>query len=66
MLKPWVVLYVIAGEDMVPQAFLCQAEDMDHADEQCMDAYPDAHIVWAEEGVDVPRAFENYWYTEGT
>lgn len=66
MLKPWVVLYVIPAESLIPQAFLCQAEDMDHADEQCMDAYPSATIAWAEEGTDVHRAYLNYWDTEGT
>ena len=66
MLKSWIVLYVIA-EDIVPQVFLCQAEDMDHAEEQCLDAYPDVDIVWAEEGEEgrgTFRAFANYWNSD--
>lgn len=29
-----------------PLVFLCQAEDSQHAEEQCLDAYPDCRIAW--------------------
>ena len=28
------------------EAFLCDAEDGDHAQEQCENAYPDCDVVW--------------------
>lgn len=64
MLKTWTVLY--RAQDSLPldppEAFVCQAEDMEHAEEQCMDAY-DLHeddIVWVYD--DEPqRAYEDYW-----
>lgn len=61
MLKPWVVLFILPFEGYTPQVFLCQAEDGDHADEQCLDAYPEADIVWAEQGTDPQQAMLNYW-----
>lgn len=32
------------------QWFNCMAEDGDHAEEQCLDAYPNCSIVWVNEG----------------
>ena len=47
-METYVVLYTDAGykigED--PRCFICSAEDMEHAEEQCMSAYPDGLIVW--------------------
>lgn len=66
MLTHFVVLYVIIDEGILPQAFLCQAEDADHAEEQCMDAYPDADVVWVYEGESPQSAYLEYWEEAAT
>ena len=33
-----------------PFGFSCQADDKDHAQEQCLNAYPDCDIVFVKEG----------------
>ncbi len=53
--KPYAVLYY---EDRVtkpgdsPLGFICMAEDHEHAEEQCLNAYPECRIVWATEGAE--------------
>lgn len=42
LLRPWLV---ICGEDRL--SFFCQAEDAEHAIEQCRDAYPDDEVITA-------------------
>lgn len=32
-----------------PLCFICEADDEEHAREQCLDAYPNCHIVWVDE-----------------
>lgn len=32
------------------QFFLCHADDAEHAEEQCMNAYPNAKVLWVNEG----------------
>mgnify|MGYP003658786538 CR=1 FL=1 len=32
------------------QFFECQADDGDHAEEQCLNAYPDCFVLWINEG----------------
>ena len=44
-----------------PFGFRCYAEDSDHAEEQCLDAEPDADIVWVTETEDYQTALEEYW-----
>jgi hypothetical protein len=61
MLSNFVVLYVIVTEGIMPQPFSCQAENADHAEEQCLDAYPTADVVWVEPGDNVGEAFVSYW-----
>ena len=49
-----------------PQGFQCWAEDGDHAEEQCLDAYPDADVVWVwqgEFGVGMQPALDDYYNT---
>lgn len=41
--------------------FVCQADDIDHAEEQALDAYPNCDVVWIEEGTDVEGAMVRYW-----
>lgn len=44
-----------------PQGFKCQAEDSDHAEEQCLNAYPNASIAWVHEGASAVEAYQEYW-----
>lgn len=48
LLDDFCVLY--RGADWLPTsapwAFVCSAEDFDHAEEQCKNAYPRCEIVW--------------------
>ena len=44
-----------------PFAFQCEADDTDHAEEQCMDAYPDAEIMWMVQTPKVDVALADYW-----
>jgi hypothetical protein len=60
-LTDWVVLYVDLDYTILPQAFRCQAEDLEHAEEQCNDAYPSANIVWVENTSDADATFSSYW-----
>ena len=60
----YVVLYRI--ESMMspfdaPFGFVCQADDGDHAEEQCLNAYPDCGVVWVVEGDDYREALKEYW-----
>jgi hypothetical protein len=48
----------------MPFAFQCQADDTDHAEEQCMDAYPDAEILWLVQTDNVDAALLDYWGTD--
>jgi len=61
MLKDYVVLYILADNPIAVEGFLCSAEDIDHAEEQALDAYPGCDIVWIEEGTDWRGAQDRYW-----
>jgi hypothetical protein len=68
-MKNYIVLYRI--ENILtpldpPFGFQCWAEDTDHAEEQCLNAYPDCDIVWiwqGPEGVGMQPALDDYWAT---
>ena len=68
LLKPYLVLY---RDDALEPAdtlfcFDCQAEDGDHAEEQCRNAYPEADVVWVAEIVATPdEAYEDYYNDKG-
>lgn len=65
-MQPYVVLYrdqALLPFD-TPFAFICQADDTDHAEEQTLDAYPDAEIVWVVQTADVDAALLDYWGTD--
>lgn len=47
-----------------PLAFSCQAEDTEHAEEQCVNAYPDCDVVWVYEGDDAIAALQDYWWND--
>ena len=44
-----------------PLTFKCEADDVEHAREQVIDAESDADIVWVEQTDDVGMAHNNYW-----
>lgn len=67
-LKNHVVLYRPAGSPPLdePQGFQCWAEDGDHAEEQCLNAYPQADVLWVwqgEFGLGMRPALEDYYST---
>ena len=47
-----------------PFGFQCHADDSEHAEEQCINAYPDCDVVWAHEGPHengYNAALEDFW-----
>lgn len=63
-MQSYVVLYrredIMAPAD-APFAFQCHAEDTEHAEEQLLNAEPDADVVWVVDTDDVQVAYTNYW-----
>lgn len=49
MLKTFTVIYTEDCVGILWQYFRCQAEDADHAEEQCSNAYPECFILWVNE-----------------
>ena len=63
-MKTYIVLYRIESVLMPldpPFGFRCEADDSDHAEEQCVNAYPDCDVVWVWEGADLQDALDDYW-----
>lgn len=64
--RHYIVLYrredIMAPADP-PFAFKCMAENTEHAEEQCLNAEPDADIVWVVDTDDVQAAYADYWNT---
>jgi hypothetical protein len=44
-----------------PLAFECMSEDGDHAQEQCLNAYPDCDVLWIAATDTIEAAFDDYW-----
>ena len=44
-----------------PLVFQCQADDGDHAEEQCVGAYPGCEVVWVVETQDIEQAYQDYY-----
>jgi hypothetical protein len=65
-LYPYIVLYRDTGTNAfaAPLAFKCEADDGDHAEEQCQDANPDSEVVWVHQSDDVQAALDDY-HTNG-
>lgn len=63
-MNPFIVLYriesIMSPLDS-PFGFRCHADDADHAEEQCRNAYPDADVVWVAETEDFGAALKDYW-----
>lgn len=59
----YVVLYRDDTLDALdpPYAFVCMAEDMDHAEEQCQNAEPGCEVVWVAATNSVDSALMAYW-----
>lgn len=49
-MTPYTVIYINESESAWLQFFLCRADDADHAEEQCVNAYPDCHVVEVNKG----------------
>jgi hypothetical protein len=60
---PMIVLYIEPDDPFLVQAFACMADDGDHAEEQCLDAEPDAEVLWVHYGDDALAAMHSYWDT---
>jgi hypothetical protein len=58
------VLYRDAGAKgaEVPLCFVCRAENFDHAEEQCENAYPGCEIVWVAPTKEPQAAYDDYHY----
>lgn len=44
-----------------PLAFQCMAEDTEHAEEQCENAYPGCDVVWTVITDNAQSAYYDYW-----
>jgi hypothetical protein len=62
-MNTYIVLYHYPDDPPAdsPWGFRCQADDFEHAEEQCLNAYPDADIVWVVETADSEAAYADYW-----
>ena len=50
-MNPFTVIYVEPTEGLeLWQFFECHADDGEHAEEQCINAYPTARVLWVNEG----------------
>lgn len=62
-MRNYIVLYrdnILLIAD-APLCFSCMAEDGDHAQEQCENAYPDCEVVWVFEGSSSDAAYDDYF-----
>ena len=46
-----------------PLAFACDADDTEHAEEQCENAYPGCVIAWTGHGMTLEEVYADYWGT---
>lgn len=65
-LRNYVVLFRNSEANPLDQpfGFQCWAENGDHAEEQCINAYPDCDVVWVwhgPEGVGIQPALNDYY-----
>lgn len=62
-MQTYIVLYRDADQPQTeePLGFRCQAENGDHAEEQCANAYPEADIVWVWQGAEIGDALNDYY-----
>jgi hypothetical protein len=66
-MKKYIVLYriesIMSPLD-APFGFICDAENTDHAEEQCTNAYPNCDVVWVVLGDNYTDALSVYWNEE--
>ena len=66
-MKQFVVLYrseyrdAIMTDNDIPFGFECWADDIEHAEEQCVDSEPDGVIVYVFEGDSYNAALDEYY-----
>jgi len=64
-MQTYIVLYwdEYAQKELIsmPLAFRCMAEDTDHAQEQCGNAYPGCIIAWIVDTDDPEVAYDDYY-----
>ena len=63
-MKTYTVLYrinSIMSPIDAPFAFVCLADEIDHAEDQCLNAYPDADIVWIVQTENYQEALSVYY-----
>ncbi len=62
-LKSYMVLYRnnLLTELEAPFGFACSADDLEHAEDQCLNAEPDADVVWVIESVSYWDAIDDYY-----
>lgn len=66
-MKPYTVLYRIESIMTpldAPFTFVCHAIDTDHAEEQCLNAYPECNVMWVVQ-TDQHAAALEIFYSEG-
>jgi hypothetical protein len=63
-MNTYVVLYREVGSNPLdaPLGFRCEAEDADHAQEQCENAWPDCDVVWVVETDALNVALDDYYF----
>lgn len=63
----YIVLYRAEGQLAFdpPLLFRCEAEDADHAEEQCQDAEPEAEVLWIVQTHDPEVAIADYYQPWG-
>lgn len=60
-MKTHIVLYRDDSLEPHEAPFVCEAVGIDHAEEQCENAYPGADVVWVHEGACIEDAYAEYW-----
>jgi hypothetical protein len=63
-MKAYIVLYREQSASVLdrPEGFRCEAEDYDHAEEQCVNAYPGCDVFWISDYDNMEDALHDYWY----
>lgn len=59
----YIVIYREEGSPPLdaPMGFRCEADDADHAEEQCVNAYPGCDVVWVVQTSSLDFALDDYY-----
>jgi hypothetical protein len=65
-MQEYIVLFFEQGADITetPLLFNCMADDVDHAEEQAENSYPNCDIVWVYQGASTAAALDDYYGVE--